>query len=987
MLFSLQDIETAIDADTLSNGRRLLATDRVDRPNVQRGGELVSGMILQGRGQLLRVYIRVFRQTGGDVSIRGECTCRKRSGCEHVAAVLLLALEREQTEDSGGQQAASRQLERAPEPVVQKSVAGKDLPCLVYVLRGQGVDGSRSHALAADELRVETYTARRRPAGGYTEVRSYAPAWMLRGLPPRFLTAADLEVLRHLAGLDPQGSGALTLTQGKDDLQRRYPDAEFALPETLEVRELPLSAPIPCLRLQTHPIADARDRQPVDRAQLVFEYHGRRLGRSDPSSWVDARGLLRVVRDRAAERACIEHMMAAGFVEDSHLSRHTGSDCFNLPGQRQAWIDFQLSVMPALQAAGWRVECAAGFRHCLARHGNWLAELEACDEDGWFGFSIGVETEAGRINLLPALVQLIQEAPEQFTRERLIEPDRNKPIPVPLPDGRLLAVDAARLRSIFETLFELYEPGGLDRAGRLRLHRFQLARLAELEEESALQRADWLVGDELRRRIARLRSLSGSPQVAPPLGLRAVLRKYQRGGLNWLQSLRSGELAGILADDMGLGKTLQTLAHLLLEKEQGRLQHPALVVAPTSLMLNWRQEARRFAPDLRVLTLHGPQRHEHFEHMAGYDLVLTTYPLLVRDREHLLTQSFHILVLDEAQVIKNPRTRVGGVVREIHAVHRLCLTGTPMENHLGELWSLFDFLLPGLLGTQKQFKQLFRVPIEKARDDGAAQRLARRIRPFMLRRTKSQVVCELPPKTEITRSVELEGAQRDLYESIRLAMHERVRREVEDKGLARSGIVILDSLLKLRQVCCDPRLVKLNSARGVRESAKLELLMTLLPEMVAEGRRILLFSQFTGMLALIGQALREAGLDYLQLTGSTRDRATPVERFQAAKEPVFLISLKAGGVGLNLTTADTVIHYDPWWNPAVERQATDRAHRIGQDKAVFVYKLLSEGTVEQRIQALQMRKQALADGLLESGAVEGPQWRAEDLEFLFEPLA
>jgi len=256
----------------------------------------------------------------------------------------------------------------------------------------------------------------------------------------------------------------------------------------------------------------------------------------------------------------------------------------------------------------------------------------------------------------------------------------------------------------------------------------------------------------------------------------------------------------------------------------------------------------------------------------------------------------------------------------------------------------------------------------------------------MLRRTKAAVAAELPPKSEILRSVELEGAQRELYESIRLAMHERVRREVENKGLARSSIVILDSLLKLRQVCCDPRLVKLERARGVRESAKLELLMTLLPEMVEEGRRILLFSQFTGMLALIEEALQGRGLEYLMLTGSTRDRATPVERFQAGEVPLFLISLKAGGVGLNLTAADTVIHYDPWWNPAVERQATDRAHRIGQDKPVFVYKLLSEGTVEERIQELQARKQALADSLFDADGAATPQWSDKDLNFLFEPL-
>jgi SNF2 family DNA or RNA helicase len=309
-----------------------------------------------------------------------------------------------------------------------------------------------------------------------------------------------------------------------------------------------------------------------------------------------------------------------------------------------------------------------------------------------------------------------------------------------------------------------------------------------------------------------------------------------------------------------------------------------------------------------------------------------------------------------------------------------------LENHLGELWSLFDFLLPGLLGNEQQFRRSLRNPIEKQGDAAAAERLALRLRPFMLRRSKQQVVQELPPKTEILRSVELVGAQRDLYETIRLAMHRQVRQAVAEKGWARSHIMVLDALLKLRQVCCDPRLVNLEDARQVKHSAKLELLMQLLPEMVEEGRRILLFSQFTSMLQLIEQAVHQAGIEFVKLTGRTRDRATPVDRFQNGEVALFLISLKAGGTGLNLTAADTVIHYDPWWNPAVERQASDRAHRIGQQHPVFVYKLISEGTVEEKIQQLQVHKQALADSLFEQAGSSGAGWSETELEQLFEPL-
>jgi SNF2 family DNA or RNA helicase len=309
-----------------------------------------------------------------------------------------------------------------------------------------------------------------------------------------------------------------------------------------------------------------------------------------------------------------------------------------------------------------------------------------------------------------------------------------------------------------------------------------------------------------------------------------------------------------------------------------------------------------------------------------------------------------------------------------------------MENNLEELWSLFHFLSPGLLGDQRQFKRVFRTPIEKQGDEDRRRLLARRVRPFLLRRTKAEVAAELPEKTEIVETVDLDDPQRDLYESIRVAMDAKVRAEIASKGLARSHIMILDALLKLRQACCDPRLLKVEGASKVKSSAKLERLMDMLPELVAEGRRVLLFSQFTSMLGLIEESLRRTGIDYVKLTGQTRDRKTPVDRFQSGEVPVFLISLKAGGTGLNLTAADTVILYDPWWNPAVERQAMDRAHRIGQDKAVFVFKLVTAGTVEEAILTLQARKQALADGLFDPEAETGAMLTSEDIDLLFQPI-
>jgi superfamily II DNA or RNA helicase len=781
---------------------------------------------------------------------------------------------------------------------------------------------------------------------------------------------------------------AEAVSQAREDLVRRFPETVFALPEPMPVDLLPAIAPVPCLRLETRRFDTGWGSEAitVDLACLSFDYAGRRLRRSDPLSWVEDRRVLRLSRNQREEQACLQRLAGLGFFLDKKWSESTGTDSLLLPGPPEDWLELQYRAVPELIEEGWRVEFADGFRFQLAQTGRWTAELEPGPGNDWFNFSIGVETEAGPVNLLPALVRFIQEAPGDFRQERLRHLDDERPLFVPLADGRLLAIPLARLRPMLETLFELYDPGSLDAEERLRVGRFQLARLAELQELPQAGRLDWLGGEQLRRMGERLRAFAQLQPVTPPTGLRPQLRDYQRSGLDWLQFLRRSGLAGILADDMGLGKTLQTLAHLLLEKEQGRLDRPALVVAPTSLMFNWRREAERFTPALKVLTLQGPDRHTRFARIAGHDLVLTTYPLLARDRERLLEQAFHLLILDEAQVIKNPKSQASRVVRDLVARHRLCLTGTPMENHLGELWSLYDFLLPGLLGTRRQFTRAFRTPIEKDGDQAVSGLLARRLRPFLLRRTKEQVVAELPPKTEILRSVRLEGAQRDLYESIRLAMHERVRKEVASRGLARSRLLILDSLLKLRQVCCDPRLVRLESARKVRQSAKLDLLMTLLPEMVEEGRRILLFSQFTSMLSLIEEALQQTGLRYVKLTGRSRDRATPVTRFQADEVPLFLISLKAGGVGLNLTAADTVIHYDPWWNPAVERQATDRAHRLGQDKPVFVYKLISDGTVEERMQALQTRKQALADGLYHTEESTEPQWTEADLDLLFEPL-
>ncbi|MEI6466170.1 MAG: DEAD/DEAH box helicase, partial [Verrucomicrobiota bacterium] len=380
---------------------------------------------------------------------------------------------------------------------------------------------------------------------------------------------------------------------------------------------------------------------------------------------------------------------------------------------------------------------------------------------------------------------------------------------------------------------------------------------------------------------------------------------------------------------------------------------------------NWSAEAAKFAPHLKVLTLHGINRAENFAAIPTADIVLTSYPLLVRDFHELAQHHWHVVVLDEAQYIKNPKALAAQSAYKLKAAHRLCLSGTPMQNHLGELWSLMRFLMPGFLSDEKSFNTFIRKPIERDRSSGTQAALNRRVSPLLLRRTKDQVATELPEKTTLIHGIDLTPKQTDLYESVRAAMDQRVQDAIAAKGLAKSHIIVLDALLKLRQICCHPQLLKSAAAQKVTESAKLAYLTDeLLPTLLEEGRRILLFSQFTSMLALIEEHLSLEDIPFLKLTGQTTERSSLVKKFQTGEVPIFLISLKAGGIGLNLTAADTVIHYDPWWNPAAENQATDRAHRIGQTKPVFVHKLVCRGTIEERILDLQKHKSALVEALL-----------------------
>ena len=543
-----------------------------------------------------------------------------------------------------------------------------------------------------------------------------------------------------------------------------------------------------------------------------------------------------------------------------------------------------------------------------------------------------------------------------------------------------------RFQTILLTLTEIYDKTYL-KENELPINALFASQLIGHKENFSLPDIQWQIPPELQYLSQKWNAFPLSKEILQPTdSFKGELRHYQLEGLTWLQFLRKHSLAGILADDMGLGKTVQTLAHLAMEKDLGRAKKPILIISPTSLVTNWHSEIKKFTPSLSVLILQGTERPNEKEVLAQHDIILTTYSVILHDQPLLEQLSYYYIILDEAQWIKNANTKAFATVTQLETEHRLCLTGTPMENHLGELWSLFHFLLPGYLGNQKSFNKLFRQPIE--RDNDAARRLAlqKRIAPFLLRRAKSVVAADLPPKNEMIQLIDMNEEQATLYESIRLSVGNKIQKILAQKGFAQSHIEILDALLKLRQACCDPRLVKLASAQSIAQSAKLEYLLSILPEMIEEGRKILLFSTFTSMLSLIEPELKTLGIPYVLLTGNTKDRQTPVSRFQNGEVPLFLLSLKAGGTGLNLTAADTVIHYDPWWNPAAENQASDRAHRIGQNKAVFIYKLITRGSVEEKIIHLQQKKQMLLNDIFANDASAGGRLEASDLQYLLAPM-
>lgn len=687
-----------------------------------------------------------------------------------------------------------------------------------------------------------------------------------------------------------------------------------------------------------------------------------------------------LVRDVDAESVALDEFCEIAGVSEGR--RNGRGDLTLIPSFDFDWPRFSLDVVPKLEAHGWQVELPESHRYVA----NDVFELSVdMDEESaggwWFEVGFSVEYDGHKLPLVPILGDWISR--HGLGDGPLVGLPDDDLYPLLVDDqGHVWRVPVKLLRTLIHQFADLIDAADGD---ALQLPNAAMAHLDEVLEE--LPTVPWQPPVRLAKLAEDLRGAQEPEPMAAPDGFGAQLRPYQEIGVGWLHFLAETGMNGILADDMGLGKTVQTLAHLYYQRRANPDAAPVLVVAPTSVVGNWRREAEKFAPELKQLTLYGPKRQQWFERLGEFDLVLTSYALLQRDRKALQAQPFSLVVLDEAQWIKNPRAKTAVAAKALRAERRLCLSGTPMENHTGELWSLFDFLMPGFLGSEARFRTLFRTPIEKNGDSYALARLRGRTAPFILRRDKQLVAADLPARNEMVQSVEMGSAQKAVYEAVRAQMEKKVRDALAAKGLAKSHIMVLEALLKLRQCCCDPRLLP-SRTKGVSKakSAKLELLMELLPTMVEEGRRVLLFSQFTGMLDLISAELKTAGVEYISLTGRTRNRDAVVERFQTGEVPVFLISLKAGGVGLNLTAADTVIIYDPWWNPAAEQQAIDRAHRIGQDKPVFVYRLIAEGSIEEKILQLQEKKRLLTSGVIEGGDAVPSGLSEEQLLDLLKPV-
>ncbi len=644
-------------------------------------------------------------------------------------------------------------------------------------------------------------------------------------------------------------------------------------------------------------------------------------------------------RDLATEQSALGRLLQAGF------SPPDGEHRLRLRGQ-EGVLNFFARVYPRLEAE-WDVRMEERLEASRQRNMETIRPQFRVISSGqnWFDLEVSYQTGSGE-RFDQAEIQKLLRSGQSHARMR---------------NGKFALLDTGAVEEFQETL--------ADCRPRQDGTSYRIANdQAPFLTGSMAALPGWKLegGEAWRQTVNRL---DPSKAVPPDLGpLEGVLRPYQKQGVGWLHWLRRSNFGGILADEMGLGKTLQTLAFFESARRlapPGSLA-PALIVCPTSLVCNWLKEAARFTPTLRALDMTGSNRSERFPQARAHDLLVTSYALLRRDLDFYRGLELDTVALDEAQHIKNRQTQNAQAVKSLRAGRRLVLTGTPMENSVQDLWSIFDFLMPGYLGSATDFSDRYEIPILKENSAEARKRLARRLRPFLLRRLKREVAADLPARIDQVSFCELSDEQRALYQGLLQAARQEVTEAVGGNGFNKSRMLVFTALLRLRQICCDPRLLKIPGKEFASPSPKIELFGELLQEALDGGHRVLVFSQFVGMLHLLRDWLKSEGIEFCYLDGSTQNRGEVVEKFQTNDTiPVFLISLKAGGTGLNLTGADTVVHFDPWWNPAVEEQATDRAHRIGQTKVVTSYKLIARGTVEEKILQLQSRKKAMIQGVID----------------------
>lgn len=664
----------------------------------------------------------------------------------------------------------------------------------------------------------------------------------------------------------------------------------------------------------------------------------------------DPAGRPRVVRrDVGTEMAAVQQLFNQGFVVDETKE--------GLRAEGDAAVAFWTQGIAALPES-WEKLVPSDLRAVKVRDRGVTASVRVSSGVDWLSLDLAFTADG--------------QAVDEDELRAALEKGRKL---VRLADGSYAPVRADEVAEVLERMAEIVAGGTskrvpLSQAGRVQ----ELLRLV----------GNHTVSPSARELFGKLEDVGEIELVAKPRNLKVPqFRDYQRRGFSWLVFLHNLGTGGILADDMGLGKTLQTIALLLWVKSKAKSHRPTLVVAPTSVVPNWAREIEKFAPSLSTLFWHGADRHDQRAEIEDVDVVITSYALLRRDEDVLCDIDFRYVILDEAQHIKNPLSATARAAKRLKSERRLALTGTPIENRLSEIWSIMDFVSPGLLGSLKTFEERYARPIERG-DEEATRRLRTIVRPLVMRRTKAEVAPELPAKIEQEIVVPLADEQSRLYKQMLAQLRASVMSEVEKQGVQKAHIQILAALTRLRQAACDPRLTKLNGDWSDETSGKLSALREILSEAAAGGHRVLVFSQFVEMLTLIRAALDQDGIRYEYLDGSTKDRQERVDRFNRDESiSAFLISLKAGGTGLNLTGADTVVHFDPWWNPAVEDQATDRAHRIGQSKVVTVYRLIARGTVEEKILQLSEKKRALVESVLHTEGVALKGLTKADIDELF----